>query len=65
MIGNDPSFSIVELWLCKDTFPTLLHEEVVAAVNRFQLISELHVKRFLDMYRHTKPIAITLILLSG
>ena len=34
MIGNSPGISIVELWPCKDTFPTVLHGEVVAAVNK-------------------------------
>ena len=34
MIGNSPDISIVELWPCKDTFPTFLHGEVVAAVNK-------------------------------
>ena len=34
MIGNSPGISIVELWPCKDTFPTFLHGEVVAAVNK-------------------------------
>ena len=33
MIGNSTGISIVELWPCKDTFPTFLHGEVVAAVN--------------------------------
>ena len=34
MIGNSTGISIVELWLCKDTFPTFLHREVVAVVNK-------------------------------
>ena len=34
MIGNSTGISIVELWPCKDTFPTFLHGEVVAAVNK-------------------------------
>ena len=34
MIGNSPGISKVELWPCKDTFPTFLHGEVVAAVNK-------------------------------
>ena len=34
MIGNNTGISIVELWPCKDTFPTFLHGEVVAAVNK-------------------------------
>ena len=34
MIGNSPGISIVELWPCEGTFPTFLHREVVAAVNK-------------------------------
>ena len=34
MIGNCTGISIVELWPFKDTFPTFLHGEVVAAVNK-------------------------------
>ena len=34
MIENSTGISIVELWPCKDTFPTFLHGEVVAAVNK-------------------------------
>ena len=34
MIRNSTGISIVELWPCKDTFPTFLHGEVVAAENK-------------------------------